>query len=150
MKNFTIIPNEVLGPSQLSIPARFLLLILLKHCGKDDYCYPSQRTLAESLNCSSRHVRNLLKELSEAKLIHPTRSGFNRPNTYKVTKYFTVTKDRNSASYQLGSQIPLHQGTALPPKNTYTKVKGKSMARNFQSLKDVLVKHKVITKKSPY
>lgn len=150
MKNFTVIPNEILGPSQLSIPARFLLLVLLRHSGQDDHCYPSQRTLAESLNCSIRHIRNLLNELSEAKLILPTRSGYNRPNTYKVAKQFVVKNDRNSTSRHLGSRIPLHQGTALPPKSTYTKVKGKSRDRNMQQLKDVLVSKGLIPKKSPY
>jgi len=150
MKNFTLIPNEILGSSQLSIQARYLHLVLMKHCGQAEHCYPSQRTLAEALGCSSRHIRNLLQELIVAGLVSITRSGYNRPNTYKVAKQFIVKNDRNSSSYHLGSLVPIYQGTVLPPKNTYTKVKGKSRDRNMQQIKDVLMNKGIIPKKSPY
>lgn len=120
MKNFTAIHNELFERSQLSIPARLLHCILLKYCGQDDHCYPSQKTLAENLGlCGSRHVRTLLNELINAGLVTKKRSGFNKSNTYKVAKDFVL--DRNGNSSHLGSKFPLHQGSTVPPKNTYRK-----------------------------
>lgn len=126
MKNFTQIPNEILDESHLSIQARYLLCVLLRYCGQDDYCYPSQRTLARVLGCTDRHIRNLLKELLKSKLIISKRKGFNKPNTYTVSKTFErkcisslKSKDRKSSSYHLGSRIPLNQGNNLPDNNTY-------------------------------
>lgn len=150
MKNFTVVPNEILGSSHLSIPARYLHLVLMRHCGQDEHCFPSQRTLAETLGCSSRHIRNLLQELIRSGLVLATKSGYNKPNTYKVAKRFSISKDRNSTSYHLGSLIPLHQGTVLPPKNTYIKVKGKSRDRNMQLIKDVLISKGLIPQKNRY
>jgi len=121
MKNFTIIPNELLSKSQLSLKARHLLCVLLKYCGNDEHCYPSQETLGVNLNCSARHIRNLLKELKDSKLIHKTRSGFNKSNTYQVAKSFIT--NRNSGSTHIGSKFPLHQGSSVPANITYRKAK---------------------------
>lgn len=123
MKNFTIIPNELFEKSQLSVPARMLLCTLLKYCGQKDMCYPSQQTLSENLLCTPRHIRNLLDELLQAKLITKQRTGFNKSNTYTVTKQFKIVG--NYSSPHLRSKFPLNPGTTIPPKNTYIKTKGK-------------------------
>jgi len=124
MKNFTLIHNEILEASQLSIQARLLHCILLKYCGQDEWCYPSQKTLAEQLSYRDpRHVRTILNELIQAGIIIKQRRGFNKTNTYKVAKEFIV--DRNHSSPHLGSKFPLNQGMTAPPKNTYRKATDK-------------------------
>ena len=119
--NFTIISNELLEESQLSIPARYLLCVLIRRCQSDEWCYPSQITLGKYLNVSSRTIRSYLNELEEAGLILRVRTGFNRPNTYKVAKKFKL--DRKDTSCHLRAEVPLHKGNIVPPNNTYRRKK---------------------------
>lgn len=119
MKNFTQIPNLMFENSQLSIPARYLYCILLSHCRQKDTCFPGQKNLAESIGCSKRHIRTLLKELQKSVLIHIKRTGFNRPNTYTVAKHI----ERNPNSHQIGSVYPLYKGTENPSNNTYPRIR---------------------------
>ena len=126
MKDYTLIPNEILRQSQLSVGARYLLCVLIRYCGQDEHCYPSQETLGDHLGYSDRHIRNLLKELEDLKLICRTRSGFNKSNTYRVAKSFTVKWKSGSA--HLGSKFPLHQGSTVPTNITYRKAKEKTKA----------------------
>jgi hypothetical protein len=123
MKNFTLIPNEILEESQLSITTRYLLCVLLKFSGQNDWCYPNQKTLGKNLDCSPRHIRNLLGELELNGLIVKRRTGFNKPNNYKVSKEYT--SERKYGSCHIGSKFPVNQGTAFPSKNTYVKTKSK-------------------------
>lgn len=132
MKNFTMVPNPMLKECQISIPARYLYCVLLRYCGQKDYCYPGQETLAEDLGCSSRHIRNLIVELEKNKIIVKDRKGFNRSNTYVVSK--TLANDRNSVaslnegnlqkirkskSAHSGKRIPIQLGKSVPTINTY-------------------------------
>jgi DNA-binding transcriptional regulator GbsR (MarR family) len=142
MRNYTKIPNELFEESQLSIVERYLFGLLLKYCGKKDYCYPSQKTIAKIMGYSERYVRVLLKKLEEKKIIYTSRTGFNRPNTYKVSKDLI----RNSSSPakktineihkspHLGTAVPLHIGKELPPNSTYIKEKDKNKDKNLAAL----------------
>lgn len=138
MKNFTIIPNELLGESQLSIPSRYLYCVLLKYCGQDEWCFPSQNTLAKNLNCSERHIRNLIEELEGNELLYKVRRGFNRSNNYKPAKSLTYYRQSNgnSNSSHLGSMLPLHTGNEVPPKNTYLKAKAKRSVKGLEKLRE--------------
>ncbi len=117
MKNFTVIPNQVFEQSQLSVQSRYLYCVLLKHCGKSDWCFPSQLTLGKTLGCSDRHIRTLLKELIKVELVSKERRGWNRSNTYYVVKLLDT--DRIPSSPHLGSEVPVHNETTVPPKSTY-------------------------------
>ena len=142
MKNYTIIPNEVLERSELSIIERYLFCVLLKFCGKDDFCFPSQQTLSQILGISDRHIRTLLARLEELGLIHKIHHGWNRSNTYFVSKSLSI--DRNCSSYPIRSMFPLQQGTALPTKNTYLKGKGKRSLKGLESTRDILIRKGLI------
>jgi len=125
MKGYTKIPNNMLIESQLSIPARYLYCVLVRYTGKNEWCYPSQKTLAKDLGCSDRHIRDLIKELENQGLVLKKRKGYNRANNYKVAKSLTSdgksgsSSDKVVTSPQLGSTFPLHQGTTTPPNSTY-------------------------------
>ena len=121
MKNFTIVPNQVFEQSQLSVQSRYLYCVLLKYCGKNDWCFPSQATLGTVLGYTSKHIRTLLKELVRAELISKERRGWNRSNTYYVVKLLDT--DRIPSSPHLGSGVPVHNETTVPPKSTYLKTK---------------------------
>lgn len=142
MKGYTKIPNDLLNSSQLSIGARYLFCVLLRHCGKDDSCFPSQHTLGKIMNLSDRHIRNLLNELLLAKILVKKRIGWNRANTYTLTKTFTV--DRKGISYHLGSAYPLQQGKQIPDKKTYLKGKGKRSLLALEKMREELLKKKII------
>ncbi len=120
------------------------MCVLTKYAGQDERCYPSQRTLAKDLGCTDRYVRKLLCELLEAQLITKKRTGFNKSNTYTISKDF-VKDHRNNSSPQIGSAYPLHSGNSVPPKNTYRKGKSKrSFEKGMQSIAEVLNKHHVV------
>lgn len=137
MKNFTQVPNEILSKSQLSIQSRYLLCVLLKYCGSKNYCFPSQKTLAFQCNCSTRYIRKLLSELDKNKIIFWERKGFNRSNTYFVSKLY-----RNNSSFQLGTPEPFHKGSAVPANNTNELDKFNS-SQGFESLKETVKRLKI-------
>lgn len=143
MKNYTKIPNEILEKSQLSIPARLLFCILLKHCGNKDTCFPGQIRLAYSLGYSERHIRNLISELVEAKMVVVKRLGFNKSNTYKVSRDLY----RNSGSSHLGSAVPLTNGDTVPNNSTHIKEKDKNYFKNrakLEKMRRELIKNNTI------
>ncbi len=146
MRNFTIIPNEILRPSQLSLPARYLYCVLLKYCGQNEWCYPGQITLAKDLGCSPRYIRTLLDNLYEAGIVYKKRKGFNRANNYRVSKFLEV--DGNYSSRHLGSKFPLHEGSPTPPKNIYLIGKGKKSIKGFEKLGETLERKGIIGLKS--
>ncbi len=151
-----MIPNVLLSECQLSIPARLLLCVLFKYSFQKDYCWPSQETLGKDLGRTPRHVRNLLKELERAGLIDPERLGWNRTNTYKLSKNLQSTRvpsenDGNATSQQkqtsshLGTVIPLHQGNPLPSKNTYGSIKENNGSRKgLESMRQMMIERGLI------
>ncbi|HNP89616.1 MAG: hypothetical protein BWY24_00166 [Microgenomates group bacterium ADurb.Bin219] len=137
MKDYTLIKNPILRASQLTINARYLLCVLLRYCGKKEYCYPSLKTLGADLGLSPRQVSVYIDELIDNGLVTKTRTGFDRSNTYKVAKSFIVENEEVVAAYKksasnmdeksdsahIRSAFPLHSGSELPPNNTYLIVK---------------------------
>lgn len=153
MKNFTIIPNQTFEQSQLSVPARYLYCVLLKFCGRDEFCFPGQITLGKILGYSDKHIRTLLGELIEARLVSKKRRGWNRSNTYYVVKLLdtdripTSDTDKKSISTpiqtsntpHLGSTVPIHNETPVPSINTYLKGKDKNSVKGFESLRERMI-----------
>ena len=90
------------------------------------------------MNLTSRQVRNLLKELIDSGLISSKRFGWNKANSYTVSKELKI--DRKGISYHLGSLFPLHDGNTVPPKNTYLKERDKRSIKGMESLREILVK----------
>ena len=149
MRNFTIIPNQIFEQSQLSVPARYLYCVLLKYCGKNEWCFPGQITLGEVLGYSPKHIRTLLNELIGTRLISKKRQGWNRSNNYHVVKLLDTDRipsshpDRKptsaliqtSSSPQSGSVVPIHNEPAVPPKSIYLKAKVKNSKKGFESLR---------------
>ncbi len=150
MRNYTKILNEIFEPSQLSIRTRYLYCVLLKFCGKDDHCFPGQKKLVEILKCSPRYIRDLIDELERNEILVKRRSGWNRTNTYTLTKDLTSNRKpassplRNSVSPQLGPVIPIHQGTPLPPKSTYLKGKDKRSLKGLEKLRRAMEEKGII------
>jgi biotin operon repressor len=69
---------------------------MLRYCGNNEWCFPSQKTLAKDMGCSDRYVRELIKELESQGLIFKKRKGYNRANNYKVAK--SLASDRKPGS----------------------------------------------------
>lgn len=138
-KNFTKVPNEILKESQLSVPARMLYITLLRYCGSRDYCYPSQETLSMHLGVTARMVRNYIEELCNSGIVSKTRRGFNKPNTYQVSKNLHRNTDKKLNSCHIGPMFPL-QGTSLLPTNkTYIKRTENISEDNFALKKKQLI-----------
>jgi len=94
------------------------------------------------LDYSDRYIRKLLDELCDAGVIFKKRMGFNRANNYKVAKSLEIS--RNSGSAHIGSKFPLHQGTIVPPKNTYLKAKGKRSIKGLEKYRKELERKRII------
>lgn len=137
MRNFTVIPNQLLDQSDLTIQERYLFCVLLRHCGKKDTCFPGQKRLANILGLSDRHIRTLVKNIKEkTDILTCKRSGWNRANTYTLSKELILV--RKQGSYHLGSQFPLHQGTENPPKSTYLTGKGKRSLKGMEKMRETI------------
>ncbi|MBI5356677.1 helix-turn-helix domain-containing protein [Candidatus Collierbacteria bacterium] len=112
------------------------MCVLLKHCRQDEYCYPGQRTIADTLGYSPRYIRNLVSELESQHLVSKKRRGFNKTNTYRVIKDLTL--DGNSTSPHLRTKYPLNQGNQFPTNINYRI--GKSNIKGMKSLREALIK----------
>lgn len=142
MNPYTKVPNFLFEESDLSIKSRYLFCILLKYCGKKDTCFPSQKTLARVIGCSDRNVRKLLNELIVAGIVYSQRTGFNKPNTYKVSKdlvrnqysYPDMVRNEKPISPHLGTPVPLHMGSQLPTNSNYIKEKDKNFKSSLKAL----------------
>src|ERR1700722_6442543 len=75
-------PWCVVQTSLISPGAKILLGVLLKHCGRRNYCWPKQETFAQELGLSERSVRNYLQELVDHELIAVEIRGFHQSNVY--------------------------------------------------------------------
>ncbi|MFA6081221.1 MAG: helix-turn-helix domain-containing protein [Patescibacteria group bacterium] len=132
--------------SCLSIQSRYLYCVLLKYCGRNDSCYPSQMTLGKDLGISTRYIRNLVDELIQAGIVFKKRRGFNRPNTYTVAK--RLTHEWKKGSYHIGNMNPFNKGNLVPVidiKNIYIKGKDKNNnLKGFEIYKKNLIEKKII------
>lgn len=81
---FTQVPNRVLTDSRISIQARLLYNLLLSHCWDKDFCFPTQKRLAEQMGLKERRIYSLLKELESKKYIEIHRHGYQNPNVYEL------------------------------------------------------------------
>ncbi len=127
MKDYTIVPNKLLRSSNLSISARYFLCVLLRYCRKNDFCFTGQDKLAIDLGFSSRHVRNLLKELEDAGALKKQRVGYNTTNNYIISmdyiwdgngsSYAKTARNSNSSAHN-GSAVPVYEGSEVPTNNT--------------------------------
>lgn len=136
MKNYTIIPNELLDESPLPIQTRYLLCVLKRFAGQDEYCYPSQHRLSRAMGLSERQIRSHLRLLEKHGYISTKRRGFNRPNTYQLNSRWG-----NPTSGHLGNRLLPNPGNQIPTKSTYRKPKNK---RGMELLRDVLEKRDIL------
>lgn len=85
----------VLNHSRALGTSKVVLMGLAWHTGKDrvEGCYPSQQTLADYANCSTRQVRRCLNELVELGELHIVTNGSFRYGSNASTNLYTVILD---------------------------------------------------------
>lgn len=71
---FAFVPEHVCRRSDISPSARHLWTVLASYADKRGYCFPSQETLAADMGCTTRQIRNLVRELDQADLLVHTTS----------------------------------------------------------------------------
>lgn len=130
-KDFTQIPNDLLRTSHLTLPARYLLCVLVRYMMQNELCFPSQATLAKDLSYSDRHIRNLLDELQRKNYIRVARTGFNKSNTYVLGSAI----EWKHSSYHIGKAIPNHQGNGIPTNNTNRRIINKNNLIKINKIK---------------
>ena len=135
-KNFTQIPNKVLSSSPLSVPARYLMCVLLRYMMQKDFCFPSQKLLANDLNYSARYIRTLLKELVTHGYIRKVRTGFNKSNTYILGSKL----EGNYTSPDRGRVSPVHKGSKVPTNNTNERIINKKKLDRINKIREKAIK----------
>ena len=68
-KTFGIVNREVITDPSLSKNAKVIYTLICCYCGNKSTCYPSNGTIADSLNIGVRTVIRGIKELKDAKII---------------------------------------------------------------------------------
>lgn len=89
-KPYTKIPNDLLDTLNLSIQARYLLCVLLRHRSGTGKCFPTQATLGKEIGRSTSQVKKILDELLKAGAITKRRRGYNRSNDYFISNKYIV------------------------------------------------------------
>jgi hypothetical protein len=87
-RRFTIQYNDIMDDTRLTIPARFLYLVLTSYVwNTPDHkgVFPGQERLAAQLGLNTRSVRTYLSELEASGLVVVTQRGWNRTNSYGLT-----------------------------------------------------------------
>lgn len=111
MTNFTIIDNNIINANISNSALRVYLLLLSMCFGDKDWCFPSQKYIAEKLHISVRTVQRNIKILVEAKLIKVKRRGSISNIYYMLNKVVTKTtskikdtvkKVKNAAKSKIG------------------------------------------------
>lgn len=138
-RNYTKVPNEIFDENQLSTPAKLLYIALLRYCGNKDYCYPSQKLLSIYMGVTTRQTRNYLDELYKAGIVFKRRTGFNKPNTYKVSNCLNTYTDKKTMSPQIGTKFPLHTDQQFPTNRTYLKLTEKMSVNKFAEKRQHLI-----------
>lgn len=121
---FTQFPNIVLKEGSITPQAKTLYALLRMYAWQSGGCYPGQQTLAEQMGVSDRSVRDYLRELEEALLIHTERRGStsNRYVLLALGLWAKRRRDRNPASGRVDRNPASDQtGTLLPTKKTQEK-----------------------------
>jgi hypothetical protein len=99
------VPQALLSYKLIGPGSKLLYARLARYAGKNGKCYPSQLALAKQLGFGERHIRNLLRELEDAKLIRRVRRGLKRTNRYEFLRHPILesclrSPDRNVCSGQ--------------------------------------------------
>lgn len=67
--NSLIVHDFILNKKELSLGAKLVYSLLAKCALNDSQCYPSEKWLAEQMNCSRKSIQNYLKSLVKAGLV---------------------------------------------------------------------------------
>jgi hypothetical protein len=97
-----IIPNWLIGRSELSPGAKLTYARLVQYAGKSGRCFPRQETLGEELGVSKRHCGRYISELVRCGLIESKRTGNKSANEYVFPRHPWIEErsDRTDPSCQ--------------------------------------------------
>lgn len=85
--NFTLIPNWFLDSHKYSIYEKMVLIVIKKHQGNKDNCWPSLRVIGNQARCSETTVKKAIKGLIEKGQLDKTKS-----KEYKSCLYHSKLK----------------------------------------------------------
>jgi len=110
---FCSIPNWLMQRQEVSFGAKCLFGQLTQHAGEDGFCFPSQKTLAKELGCSVRHIKRLLAELKQHKLIATVRDNTHQTNSYVflVHPWMSSTKEETRPVVEIEEVGDIPEGT---------------------------------------
>lgn len=111
-----VTPLGLLAAKHVSPMAKNVYALLSRFAGTNGECFPSMETIANGVGCSTRHAKNLVKELIDAGLLRSKRGGSGKSNRYVFPwRDWLETPEVNSESPKKGTTVPVCRGTTDPP-----------------------------------
>lgn len=94
---FTQIPNVILKNTKLSFGAKVTYAMFLSYAWYNNKVFPGQKTMADDLGVSERHVRRFIGELKEAQYLEVERRGLGKTNIYHLHVVVNQVKKSKSS-----------------------------------------------------
>lgn len=132
----------------LSLPARFLLGIIVTRMNGENEAWPSQDSIALELGCSKRSVVTYIQELETAHFIMKKRSGRGLSNVYTLSPENDF-RSANSALLDMTNSAPLEvQSLHIPHDRQESLKRTKNSKRGLRTVDIPAERKKLISKLS--
>jgi len=82
VNGFTKTPNSIFSDKRLNSYDKIVLIVLIKHQFKNDFCFPSHHLISKEAGCSRDTVIRSLKKLKSLGYISWYKTG--KHNIYKI------------------------------------------------------------------
>jgi biotin operon repressor len=109
---YAAVPRALVGDRRVTDRGVRLYAVLTRFTDRHSLAWPSQRTLAEQMECSIPTVERAVRELRDAGWVTVTRRGPGGPNVYRVN---TKPDPDAAARIEAASRPPAHSRALTPP-----------------------------------
>lgn len=132
-------------------------MVLCRHAGKDQSCFPSKRTIADRLNISERTVYSAIKTLEKWNIIKIESRGRKNDGSYKSLTYYLLDKSQwkaiPSACAAEGKKKPSPSANddktrrqQVPNKETHNNKTHSKIRQEIQKLRNKLINKDILKK----
>ena len=132
-------------------------IVLCRHVGRAQSCFPSKKTIADKLGISERSVYTAIKKLEQFNIIKTESRGRKRDGSYNSFTYFLLDKSQwktvPTANIADGKKkhVPTakndnHQRQQLPNKDTHNKETHLRERIEFEKMRKNLIKKGILKK----
>ena len=142
---------------QCGINATGVYMVLCRHVGKEQSCFPSKRTIAEKLGISERSVYTAIKKLDQSNIIKVESRGRKKDGSYRSLTYFLLDKSQwhpmptANAADGKKQHVPtanndMYQRQHVPNKGTHNKDTHIRKRDEIEKMRKKLINKNIINK----